>query len=84
MSIPVTVGAKKEIYELMGELVSEGIGIVMISSELPELIGICDRIVVMHEGRITGELDRSMFSEERIMAYATGQAGTEGGNQYAC
>ena len=80
----IDVGAKKEIYELMGELVSEGIGIVMISSELPELIGICDRIVVMHEGRITGELDRSMFSEERIMAYATGQAGTEGGNQYAC
>lgn len=80
----IDVGAKKEIYELMGELVSEGIGIVMISSELPELIGICDRIVVMHEGRITGELDRSIFSEERIMAYATGQAGTEGGNQYAC
>lgn len=46
----IDVGAKKEIYELMGELVSEGIGIVMISSELPELIGICDRIVVMHEG----------------------------------
>lgn len=80
----IDVGAKKEIYELMGELVSEGIGIVMISSELPELIGVCDRILVMHEGQITGELGRELFSEERIMAYATGQAGAEGGREYAC
>ena len=69
----IDVGAKKEIYELMGELVSAGMGIVMISSELPELIGVCDRILVMHEGRITGELEREAFTEETIMAYATGQ-----------
>lgn len=70
----IDVGAKKEIYELMGELVASGIGIIMISSELPELIGVCDRILVMHDGRITGELTRDSFSEESIMMYATGQA----------
>ena len=47
--------------------------ILMISSEMPELMGVCDRIAIMHEGKITGELERSEFSEERIMAYATGQ-----------
>jgi ribose transport system ATP-binding protein len=69
----IDVGAKKEIYELMGELASMGMGIIMISSEMQELIGICDRILVMHEGRITGELSREQFSEETIMNYATGQ-----------
>ncbi len=70
----IDVGAKVEIYELMNELVKKGLGILMISSELPELMGVCDRIAVMHEGRITGELERGDFSEERIMAYATGQS----------
>lgn len=69
----IDVGAKIEIYELMNELVRAGIGIVMISSELPELIGVCDRVLVMHEGKITGELSREDFSEEVIMSYATGQ-----------
>ena len=50
----------------------------MISSYLPELINMCDRLVVMHEGRITGELQRSQFTEERIMALATGAS--EGGS----
>lgn len=68
----IDVGAKKEIYELMGELVKTGIGIIMISSEMPELIGVCDRILVMHEGSLTGEIDRKDFSEELIMSYATG------------
>lgn len=70
----IDVGAKVEIYELMNELVEKGLGILMISSELPELMGICDRIAVMHEGKITGELEQVDFSEERIMAYATGQS----------
>lgn len=69
----IDVGAKVEIYELMKELVEKGLGILMISSEMPELIGVCDRILVMHEGRISGELKRGEFSEEAIMAYAAGQ-----------
>ncbi len=69
----IDVGAKVEIYELMKELVENGIGIMMISSEMPELIGVCDRIIVMHEGRIAGELKRDEFQEETIMAYAAGQ-----------
>lgn len=70
----IDVGAKVEIYELMKELVEKGLGILMISSEMPELIGICDRIAVMHEGTVTGELKRDEFSEEAIMAYASGQS----------
>ena len=69
----IDVGAKVEIYELMNELVEKGMSILMISSEMPELMGVCDRIAIMHEGKITGELECSEFSEERIMAYATGQ-----------
>ncbi len=69
----IDVGAKVEIYELMKELVESGIGILMISSEMPELMGVCDRIIVMHEGHIRGELKQNEFSEEKIMAYASGQ-----------
>ncbi len=68
----IDVEAKYEIYALMQRLASEGIGVIMISSELPELIGICHRILVMHEGAITGELKKEEFSQERIMAHATG------------
>ncbi|MDD3840815.1 MAG: sugar ABC transporter ATP-binding protein [Clostridia bacterium] len=67
----IDVGAKAEIYRLICNLASEGKGIIMISSELPELIGMCDRILVMHDGRITGEVDRDSFSQEIIMEYAT-------------
>jgi ABC-type sugar transport system ATPase subunit len=73
----VDVNAKAEIFELIGTLASEGRAIVMISSYLPELMNMCDRLVVMHEGRIAGELQRSEFTEERIMALATGAS--EGG-----
>ncbi|MDD3141806.1 MAG: sugar ABC transporter ATP-binding protein [Lachnospiraceae bacterium] len=67
----IDVGAKKEIYDLIGELAKNGTGIIMISSELPELIGICDRIYIMKEGKITGCLEeRELFSQERIMSYA--------------
>ena len=68
----IDVHAKAELFELIGALASEGRAIVMISSYLPELINMCDRLVVMREGRITGELQRSQFTEERIMALATG------------
>jgi ribose transport system ATP-binding protein len=68
----IDVHAKAELFELIGALANEGRAIVMISSYLPELINMCDRLVVMHEGRITGELQRSQFTEERIMALATG------------
>ena len=57
----------------MNELTKKGIGIIMISSELPEILGMSDRVVVMHEGTITGILDRSDCNQELIMAYASGQ-----------
>lgn len=68
----IDVGAKFEIYKLMTDIVKEGKSIVMVSSELPELIGMCDRIYVMCQGRITGCLDREEFSQEKIMMCATG------------
>ena len=67
----IDVGAKYEIYKLMIELAKEKKGLIMISSELPELIGMCDRIYVMANGRITGELDKNDFTQENIMTYAT-------------
>ncbi len=68
----IDVGAKYEIYKLMGNLVQQGRGIIMISSELPELLGMCDRIYVMSKGSITAELPREDFDQETIMQYATG------------
>jgi len=67
----IDVGAKSEIYTLMNELAAQGKAIIMISSELPEVLRMSDRIIVMCEGRITGELDISEASQERIMEYAT-------------
>ena len=67
----IDVGAKEEIYTLMSSLCQQGLSIIMISSELPEIIGMSDRIVVMSEGRITGELMRDEADEETIMHYAT-------------
>ena len=63
----IDVGAKKEIHTLMGELTSQGVAVIMISSELPEVLGMSDRVIVMHEGRICGEFDRSEATQERIM-----------------
>jgi ribose transport system ATP-binding protein len=71
----VDVGAKAEIFELVGELARDGKGIVLISSYLPELLNLCDRILVMHEGGIAGEVGRDEFSEERVIALATGVSG---------
>jgi ribose transport system ATP-binding protein len=68
----VDIGAKREIYELMNQLVQEGVAILMISSELSEVLGMSDRVLVMHEGRITGEFLRENATQENIMYAATG------------
>ena len=68
----IDVGAKSEIYKLMNELAAQGVAIIMISSELPEVLGMSDRILVMHEGKITGELSRADATQEKIMTLATG------------
>ena len=70
----IDVGAKAEIYLRIRELTRQGVGIIMASSELPELIGMSDRILVFHEGRLAGEVERRDFSEETIMLLATGTA----------
>ncbi|GMV36709.1 MAG: ribose import ATP-binding protein RbsA 2 [Fimbriimonadales bacterium] len=68
----VDVGAKEEIYRLIERLSASGVATLMISSEMQELIGVCDRVVVMHEGRIAGELQGAAVTEEAIMSLATG------------
>jgi len=68
----VDVGAKVEIYNKLRELANNGIGIIMISSDLPEVIGMCDRVIVVHEGRISGELNRSEITETSIVQKASG------------
>lgn len=68
----IDIGAKNEIYKLMNEMVQDGITIIMISSELPEFIGMCDRAYTMYEGRITGELQREELTQENIMKLVTG------------
>lgn len=68
----VDVGAKTEIYNIMDELTKSGVAIIMISSELPEVLGVSDRIMVVHEGKITGFLNREHADQEKIMTLATG------------
>jgi ABC-type sugar transport system ATPase subunit len=70
----VDVGARVEIYRIMNELTSSGMGILMISSDLPEILGMADRVVVMREGRTTGELHRQEATAERVMALAAAPA----------
>jgi inositol transport system ATP-binding protein len=67
----IDVGAKSEIHRLMGELAKQGKAIVMVSSEMPEVLGMSDRVIVMCEGRITGEVPRGEATQERIMQLAT-------------
>jgi len=67
----IDVGAKYEIYTIINQLAAEGKGILLISSELPEILGMCDRIYVMSEGRMTGVLKREEASQEKIMKYMT-------------
>ncbi|MBI5091389.1 MAG: sugar ABC transporter ATP-binding protein [Candidatus Hydrogenedentes bacterium] len=69
----IDVGAKVEIYKLMNDLMRRGVSILMISSELPEVLGMCDRVLVMHEGRLAGELSRAEATQEGILRLATGE-----------
>jgi ribose transport system ATP-binding protein len=71
----IDVGAKAEIYQLIRDLAKQGVSVIAISSEMEEVLGISDRIAVMHEGRITGILERPQFSEEAVMRLATGSTG---------
>lgn len=68
----IDVGAKYEIYNIMNDLVDKGVSIIMISSELPEILGMSDRILVMHEGQLTKELQYTEANQENVMFYATG------------
>ena len=73
----VDIGAKSEIYRIIDELAQKGIGVIVISSELPEIIGICDRVLVMREGHIEGEVggpSGKPITQENIMALAAGVA----------
>src|SRR5690606_23745059 len=71
----VDVGAKAEIHRLIGELAAQGMAVLMISSDLPEVLALADRVVVMRDGRVAGELSRSEMSEEAIMRLAVGADG---------
>lgn len=73
----IDVGAKQEIYTLMREITSQGKSIIMISSDMPELIGMSDRIIVMSNGRVAGELKKEEFSQETILEYASSAYETE-------
>ena len=73
----IDVGAKAEIHKLITQLAQSGTAIIIISSELPEVMGMSDRMIVMHEGKITGALDRADFSQEKILTLASGLELTE-------
>ena len=73
----IDVGAKYEIYNLMNQLSAEGVGILMISSEMQEILGMSDRIFIMHNGKIVAELNREEATQERILEYAAGLRGKE-------
>jgi len=70
----IDVGAKEEIYKLIDQLARQGVAILFASSEMEEVLGMADRALVMHEGRLVGELNRSELNEEAVMHLATGGA----------
>ena len=70
----IDVGAKQEVYELMDQLARRGVAILFVSSEMEEILGVSDRVLVLHEGRVAGELGRGELDEERVMQLATGGA----------
>ncbi len=76
----VDIGAKQEIYRLMEELASRGVAVLFVSSDLEEILGMSDRTLVLHEGRLSGELSRSELSEEAVMQLATGAGGSPARN----
>jgi ABC-type sugar transport system ATPase subunit len=74
----VDIGAKVEVHRIMSDLAAAGLGIILISSELPEILAMSDRILVLHEGQVTAEIARGDATEERIMFAATGQVAPPG------
>ena len=68
----VDVGAKQEVYKILRQLAKDGTSIMLISSELPEIIGLCDRAIIMQNGKINGQIEKKDFSEELILKYASG------------
>jgi rhamnose transport system ATP-binding protein len=75
----VDIGAKVEVHRIISDLAASGLGIILISSELPEVLAMSDRIMVLHEGRIAAEIPRAEASEEKVMFAATGQTSEEAG-----
>ncbi|MZG16250.1 ATP-binding cassette domain-containing protein, partial [Streptomyces sp. SID5914] len=70
----IDVGTKAEVHRLLSQLAADGVAVLMISSDLPEVLGMADRVLVMHEGRLTAEIARTDATEEAVMAAATGRA----------
>ena len=79
----IDIGAKVEVHRIISELAASGLGIILISSDLPEVLAMSDRIVVLHEGRVTAEIPRDRASQERVMFAATGSAGADEAGQPA-
>jgi ABC-type sugar transport system ATPase subunit len=69
----IDVGAKQEIYRMIDKLARSGLAVVMVSSELPEVLGLCDTILVLHKGKVTGRFTHENASAEEVMSCATGQ-----------
>jgi rhamnose transport system ATP-binding protein len=72
----IDVATKAEVHRLMSQLAADGVAVVMVSSELPEVLGMADRVLVMHEGRLVADIARERADEHTVMLAATGQAGT--------
>ena len=68
----VDIGAKKEIYSVINDLAAKGVAVIMVSSELPEVLGMSDRIMVVHEGKVTGIVEASEVDQAKVMTLATG------------
>src|SRR5699024_4973244 len=77
----IDIGAKTEIYKLMNELVDRGFSILLISSDMEEVINMSDRIIVFHEGKITGEVAHQDATQEKILEYATGIKSSSGDDE---
>jgi rhamnose transport system ATP-binding protein len=75
----IDVGTKAEVHRLLSQLAAEGVAVLMVSSELPEVLGMADRVLVMHEGRLVDDIARDRATEETVMFAATGRTGTPGG-----
>ena len=76
----IDIGAKVEVHRLISELAASGLAIILISSDLPEVLAMSDRIVVLHEGRVTAEISRDQATQERVMFAATGNLAADEGD----